>query len=225
MKIDLLVAQLLCSRLCHDLIGPAGAVGAGTELMEEGGAEAAEALDLTIRGARNINAGLAFYRAAFGHGGAAEGSGALKGARTLCDAYLAGRSTTLGWRDEDLSEAPSPLACKLLLNMVLLAESCLHKGGSIDVQATALADGIGIAVTARGERAHLRAELRTAAEGGAQADSLTPHTVQACLTGLLADGLNADLEFVDMQGGEVRITALVPPQGSVQGSVQGSAPT
>ena len=212
MKIDLMVAQLLCSRLCHDLIGPAGAVGAGTEMMEESGPEAADALDLTIRSARQVNARLAFYRTAFGHGGATEGTGAWKGAHTLCDTYLASRSMPLNWRDDGLTAAPSPLACKLLLNMVLLAESCLYKCGSIDVQAVSLADGIGYAVTARGERARLLGELQAAAEGDVLSDTLTPRTVQACLTGLLATTLGADLELADTENDEVRITALVPPR-------------
>ena len=36
MQINLKMAQLLSSRLCHDLIGPVVAISGGLELMEEG---------------------------------------------------------------------------------------------------------------------------------------------------------------------------------------------
>ena len=46
MLVDLKVAQFLCSRLCHDLAGPVGAVNAGLELLDEGADDAAGALTL-----------------------------------------------------------------------------------------------------------------------------------------------------------------------------------
>ena len=208
---DLRLAQLLCSRLCHDLVGPAGAVGAGVEMMEEGGTLAADAFDLTARSARQVNARLAFYRAAFGFGRVGPDGGALDQAQALCKAYLAGRSVGLDWHDRGMSASAPPVTLKLLLNMVLMAETCLPRGGHVGVRLATLPGGLGCAVTARGEGARLRPELRSAAEDEAVEDGLSARTAPACFTGLLARSLNADLELADTRAGEVRIAALVPP--------------
>ena len=81
MTSDIHLAQLLCSRLCHDLVGPAGAVNAGLELAEDGDLDG-DALDLVTSSAAEITRRLAFFRIAFGaagdgsHGGPARRCGA-----------------------------------------------------------------------------------------------------------------------------------------------------
>ena len=74
MQIDLKVAQLLSSRLCHDLVGPIGAVNTGLELMEEDSDDDGAALGLMARSAAEAIRRLAFYRMAFGLGGAGGGA-------------------------------------------------------------------------------------------------------------------------------------------------------
>ena len=64
------IANLMCSRLCHDLISPVGAVSSAVELLQEeiGGVDP-EVLGLMSRSAQESTAKLAFFRAAFGDGG------------------------------------------------------------------------------------------------------------------------------------------------------------
>ena len=81
MTADIFLAQLLCSRLCHDLVGPAGAVNAGLELAEDGDLDG-DALDLVTSSAAEVTRRLAFFRIAFGAaGGKASAVGTLSGCR------------------------------------------------------------------------------------------------------------------------------------------------
>ncbi|MGL4404805.1 MAG: histidine phosphotransferase, partial [Notoacmeibacter sp.] len=62
------LAALLCSRICHDVISPVGALNNGLELLDEPGAEA-DAMALIRVSARNASARLQFLRIAFGAAG------------------------------------------------------------------------------------------------------------------------------------------------------------
>src|SRR5262245_66108058 len=67
------LAALLCSRVCHDLISPAGAIVNGLEVLEESKDEETKtfALDLIKKSARVASARLQFCRIAFGAAGSA----------------------------------------------------------------------------------------------------------------------------------------------------------
>ena len=209
MKVDLRVAQLLCSRLCHDLLGPAGAVGVGVEMLQEVPNDQFDALGLLGRSAVQVNGKLAFYRVAFGLGGLREADSVAGQARALIAGLIDARSVQLDWPEGDGDEALSAEACKLLLNMVLLAHAALIRGGVLGVRVVPLDGGVGLAAIANGDRSRLREEIRIAAEAPTESAVLTPHTVQAALTRLLADSLQAELEVTDTGQGEVRIAAFV----------------
>ncbi|WP_299437899.1 histidine phosphotransferase family protein [uncultured Rhodospira sp.] len=62
-----LLAQALCSRLCHDLAGPLGAIGSGAELLEEDAGETdGEIIDLLSRSAAAASGRLRVCRALLG---------------------------------------------------------------------------------------------------------------------------------------------------------------
>ena len=66
---EIRLIELLCSKLCHDLVGPVGAIGNGMELLEEEDlGMSKEALDLTAQSSRRASAILQFYRIAYGLG-------------------------------------------------------------------------------------------------------------------------------------------------------------
>ena len=242
MKIDLAVAQLLCSRLCHDLVGPAGAINVGVEMLEEtaGAGADAETVALLGRGARQVKATLAFYRVAFGLGGMGEEEDVDAQAREAAEALVETSPIELDW---PLPGPETPVldgaAGKLLLNMILLAHGALIRGGTLGVRVVDLGDdGRGLAVIARGERARLRDEIRAAAtapvaaaatvastaEGGV-GEALTAYTVQAALTRLLADAVGAELEVTDTGDGEVRVAALIGRPASITPASSAQEPT
>jgi histidine phosphotransferase ChpT len=70
------LAALLCSRVCHDLISPVGAVVNGVEVMEDDADEQTKAfaIELIKKSATTASARLQFCRIAFGAAGSAGAS-------------------------------------------------------------------------------------------------------------------------------------------------------
>ena len=131
---DLDLAALLCTRLCHDLVGPVGALGNGVELLEdEDGADMREqALALLATSAQQASRRLRFFRLAFG---------ALKWgdepmdegeARAIAAGMLEGGRTALDWPSGRLVGLTQGRG-RLLLNLLLVAAECLPSGGEIRV--------------------------------------------------------------------------------------------
>lgn len=213
MQVDLEVAQLLCSRLCHDIISPIGAVNAGLELLEEAADEDGRALALVATSAAEASRRLAFYRVAFGLGVGAAGPAPMRDARELAAGLLQGGKTTLDW-PADAGSTPDGAApadaVKVVLNMVLIAHESLPRGGTVGVKVKTLDDGLGVAVVAAGAGARLRDDLRQALAGKAAGDDLTARNVHGHYAQCLARGLGAAIEVGEGAGGEVQLAALFP---------------
>jgi len=213
MQVDLQVAQLLCSRLCHDIVSPIGAVNAGLELLEEAADDDGRALGLIATSAAEASRRLAFYRVAFGLGAGARGAAPIDEARALATGFLLGGKAALDW-PADAGSPPdgaiAPDAVKVVLNMVLIASESLPRGGTIGVKVKALDDGLGIAVIAAGTGARLRDDLRQALAGKAAGDGLTARNVHGHFAQCLARGLGAEIEVGEGAGGEVQLAALFP---------------
>ena len=131
------LASLLCSRLCHDLMSPVGALNNGIELLaDETDPDMREkCLELLADSARASANKLKFFRLAFG---AAGGFGDDDRHATRREAALEGvfgaeRRIELGWMVSD-DKLPKG-AVKLLLNLALLAGDALVRGGRLDVGA------------------------------------------------------------------------------------------
>jgi histidine phosphotransferase ChpT len=125
------LAALLCSRICHDVISPVGALNNGLELLDEPGAEA-DALALIKVSARNASARLQFARIAFGAAGSAGSQIDTGDAEQVASAFMANEKSTLVWKG---TRAYLPKAVvKLILNMILIANGSVPRGGTLDVE-------------------------------------------------------------------------------------------
>jgi histidine phosphotransferase ChpT len=161
-------ASLLCSRLCHDLMSPVGALNNGIELLaDETDAEMREkCLELLADSARASSNKLKFFRLAFGAGGGFgaeidthEAQSALEGL------FGPERRIELGWFVE-ADKLPKDVV-KLLLNLSLLAGDALVRGGRLDVGAEQGDSTIEIAIRGEGSRVLLDPALRqTLISGG-----------------------------------------------------------
>ncbi|NQU58096.1 MAG: hypothetical protein HQ513_12745 [Rhodospirillales bacterium] len=223
MQVDLKVVQLLCSRLCHDLIGPTGAVHNGMELFEEMGADGgADALEMVSASVAQLSARLGFFRMAFGLGGFSGRQPALNEARQLAVAFLEGGRISLDWPQGsggELGRQPANPELKLLLNMILVAIDALPRGGSLTVSLAQVNDdqaspAIGMAIKAFGEGARLKADLSSAlfpasTEGGAL--GLDAHNVHGFFCHQLAQAVGAEIELSTAEN-EVRLAVLVQEQ-------------
>ena len=86
------LAALLCSRVCHDVISPVGAINNGLEVLEDERDEQMRgfALDLIRKSARQASAKLQFARLAFGAAGSAGAQIDLRDAETVSRGFVDG---------------------------------------------------------------------------------------------------------------------------------------
>lgn len=219
MDIDLKVAQLLVSRVCHDLAGGVSAVNAGVELIKDGGgAIDPEALSLIDGSAKQTVSRLSFFRVVFGAGGGSEYTIAITELETLSNSYLEGGRIELCWPGRDAmaqtqaqTDGLVPLnAGKVLLALILLSTDALPRGGKIQVGISPLNNAIGFALGVHGENAGLSAELEAAMSAAADPASLSARTVHAYFAATLVEQLKGEIEYSRDPTGEVHLAAVVP---------------
>jgi histidine phosphotransferase ChpT len=198
------LAALLCSRVCHDLISPVGAIVNGIEVMEEDKNEETKtfALDLIKKSAYQASAKLQFCRLAFGAAGSAGAEIDLGDAEKAARGLFEDAKTTLVWNLPRQLLAKNRV--KLLLNMLLIAAGTISRGGTLSIDPVPGGEGIaGFVVTASGLNAKLNpmvAEL-LAGNSGHPVDA---HAIQPLYAGILA----RDCGLVLSAGGESGVITL-----------------
>ena len=209
--IDMRVAELLASRLCHDLVGPIGAVNNGMELLEdEDLGMSDDAIQLSAKSARQAANILQFYRLAYGMSGGRIDDG-LGGLRELATGFLASSKTTLDWStvEQPAEDMPEGLG-KLLLNVLVLGEECLPRGGTLSVSLAEGSAGLEVAVTAQGTGARLREESQLVLIDDMAIEELTPRNVHGYFTRLLAQRMGSDLIFDTPVTDSLRLSVTLP---------------
>jgi histidine phosphotransferase ChpT len=180
-------ASLLCSRLCHDLLSPVGALNNGIELLSEEHDPdmRARCLELLAESARASASKLKFFRLAFGAAGGFGDVVDTREAKAAIDGLFGhDGKIEIGWL---VAEATlSKTAIKVLLNLVLIAGDALVRGGRMDIGGEIIDGQTEIAVRAEGPRLVLDPELRTALNGEANEAALTPRAAAAWLVHTLA---------------------------------------
>ena len=200
------LAALLCSRVCHDLISPVGAIVNGIEVMEEDKGEETKAfaLDLIKKSAYQASAKLQFCRLAFGAAGSAGAQIDLGDAEKAARGLFEDGKITLAWNLP--RELLAKNRVKLLLNMLLIAAGTISRGGTLTVDPASGAEGlIGFVVTASGLNAKLNpvtAELLA----GSPAHTVDAHAIQPLYAGILARDCGLVLS-ADCEDGRVALTA------------------
>ena len=180
------LAALLCSRVCHDLISPTGAIVNGLEVLEEGGDSETKtfALDLIKKSAKAASARLQFCRIAFGAAGSVGAQIDTGDAETMTRGLVEDDKTKLAW---NLPRAPLPKnRVKLLLNMLVIATQTIPRGGTLTVDPVGNGETMGFRITATGPNARIPAQIPELLEGSSASGSLDAHAVQPFYTGLLA---------------------------------------
>jgi histidine phosphotransferase ChpT len=206
------LASLLCSRLCHDLMSPVGALNNGIELLaDETDPDMREkCLELLSDSARASANKLKFFRLAFGAaGGFGEDVDTHEARGALDGVFGPDRRIELGWvaGDEKLPKG----AVKLLLNLAMLAGDALVRGGRLDVGAERGADGeIEIAVRAEGPRILLDPVLRDTLATGGSGGIVEPRAAGAWLAHSLAAEAGGTIRLSDPSADVLLIGALLP---------------
>lgn len=206
--VDIRVLELLCARLCHELISPVSAISNGVELMDdESGDMLGEIIGLLAHSSSQASKRLMFYRVAYGYGGAAVESLGLADAGTLVKNLVEGEKVTVAWPDS--GEVLGRRATKVLLNSALLGIEALPRGGDMAVTVTVGAE-VDIAILATGEGAALRDECIDALGRDADIDALSPRSVQAYFTRHLAESAGGSFDLAPGDGGSITFKARLP---------------
>ena len=131
---DLELSTFLVSRVCHDLVGPLGAVVNGLEVLEDerDAAMRADALQIVTSSAAQALARLQFMRIAFGAAGSAGAELDLGEVGRLIAGLLSGGKITLHWEAPHVNW-PKDWA-KLVMNAALIAADCLPRGGTLRIE-------------------------------------------------------------------------------------------
>ena len=189
------LASLLCSRLCHDLLSPVGALNNGIELMaDEQDPEMRErCLELLAESARASAAKLKFFRLAFGAaGGFGEEIDTREARQALEGLFGAEKKITLGWM-VSADKLPKD-AVKVLLNLALVAGDALVRGGQLDIGAERGGSGTEIVIRAEGPRLLLDPNLRATLERGT-AGTIEPRAAGAWLAHALIQEAGGKLQL------------------------------
>ena len=179
------LAALLCSRVCHDLISPVGAVVNGIEVMEDDADEQTKAfaVELIKKSATTASARLQFCRIAFGAAGSAGASIDTGDAEGVARGMMEDDKTRITW---NLPRVLLPKnRVKLLLNLLLLAGGTIPRGGSLALEPIGEGDTMGFKITSTGLNARIAQAVPALVAGEAE-NPIDAHAIQPFYTGLLA---------------------------------------
>ncbi|WP_019218967.1 histidine phosphotransferase ChpT [Bartonella florencae] len=177
------LAALLCSRICHDLISPVGAIQNAMELYDEGGAEE-DALQLVRWSVANASARLQFARLAFGFAGASGGQIDTRLAEQVAQQYMKEEKAILKWQVPPLLLPKNEV--KLLLNLLLIANATVPRGGEIVVMIVQDENKRSFQFEICGKSLRIPAHFIALYNGDIQEELIDAHVIQFYYTLLLS---------------------------------------
>ena len=211
------LAALLCSRVCHDVISPVGAIVNGLEVLDgDDDPDMREvAMELIRKSAASASARLQFCRLAFGAAGSLTAEIDTGDAETAARGLIVSDRTSLRW-DAPRRLAPKN-AVKLLLNLCLVASSAAPRGGIVTVDMSGEGDDLRIGVSATGSHVRLPHAASTLFSG-AEPETIDGHSIQPYYTNLLARDCGLTIEAVTTPDSVTLIAAraAVGPDGGAK---------
>ena len=205
------LSAYIASRICHDLVSSVSSITNALDFMNEPQESEmrAQAEKLLHDGADSAASKLKFLRYAFGSVGLSKGAADIHDAKTITERFVSSHNykPEINWDIE--TEHLSFSHARLIMNMVMMAVDCLPRGGTIAVKVRNQTDGLGVNVTAAGERFKLREDTASAAAGEEPQDGWSARTVQPLFTRIIAEGLGGQLSVEQNDGNiQVRATGL-----------------
>jgi histidine phosphotransferase ChpT len=196
------LAALLCSRVCHDIISPVGAIINGLEVLDENNGEDMKdfAFDLIRKSAAQASAKLQFARLAFGAAGSTGAEIDLGDAEKVATGYMQGEKAEFSFQAPRVLMAKNKV--KLLLNLILLAVGAVPRGGSIAVVVEGDAERPSFTLRSSGPSARIPPAFEKLVPGDIAGIAIDAQAVQAYYTGALARAcgmsVTAELEGADV---------------------------
>ena len=195
------LAALLCSRLCHDMLSPVGALSNGLELLadERDGDMRGRIIELLEQSAKASADKLKFFRLAFGAAGGFGEMVPVDEARAVVDALVGNNGRIEARWALDGAMLPKP-AVKTLLNLALIGIEALVRGGTLDLGAELRTTPNGqeseIVVRAAGPRLAFDPLVGKALHGTLAPGDLSSKTAPAAMLRQLAQGLGGEVQSI-----------------------------
>jgi histidine phosphotransferase ChpT len=190
------LAALLCSRLCHDMLSPVGALSNGLELLadEKDPEMRRRCFELLDQSARISTDKLKFFRLAYGAAGGFGDEVPSDEPRDLVAGLIAANErVTFEWAVADAT-LPKP-SVKVLLNLAAIAVDALVRGGTLAVGAERRDGATEIAVRAAGPRVAFDGNIGKALDGSLAVAELSGRTAPAHMIRLLTEELGGGLQY------------------------------
>jgi histidine phosphotransferase ChpT len=204
------LAAMLCSRLCHDMLSPVGALANGLELLadEQDPQMRARCMELLEQSARISTDKLKFFRLAFGAAGGFGEAIPIDEARSVVEALAPeSKRVTINWVIPEPS-LPKP-AIKVLLNLAQIALDALVRGGTLDIGAERRDGAVEIVARARGDRIAFDEIIGRALQGDLADDEITSRTAAAHMIAVLAEEMDGGLQY-KLGDGALVLGAVLP---------------
>jgi histidine phosphotransferase ChpT len=200
------LAALLSSRVCHDVISPVGAIVNGLEVLEEEKDQEmrGHALALIKSSAQEASSRLQFCRLAFGAAGSKGSSIDTGDAENVARQLLADQRTRLDWNVPRVLLPKNKV--KLLLNLCLIADASIPRGGDISISAKGEDDDMSFHVQAKGVNARVTPGVASLLSGEPEDGSVDARAIQAYYAGLVARSCGLEVSLA-LAGDVVTIEA------------------
>lgn len=204
------LASQLCSRLCHDLLSPVGALSNGLELLadEQDPEMRQRCLELLEASARTSANKLKFFRLAYGAAGGYGERVDVTEPKAVIESLAAdSKRVELNWAIA-VDSLPKP-AIKVMLNFAQMGLDALVRGGSLDIGAERRDGASEIVIRATGNKVAFDETIGRALEGALPEDGLSGRTAPAHMLALLADQTGGQLQF-QLSEGALVLGAMLP---------------
>ncbi|MDI4233514.1 histidine phosphotransferase family protein [Bradyrhizobium sp. Arg237L] len=198
------LAALLCSRVCHDLISPVGAIVNGLEVIDDNPKPEDRdfALDLIRKSAKTASARLQFCRLAFGAAGSAGAQIDLGDAQAMAKGHIEDGKVTLTWNLPRLLLPKNRV--KLLLNMLVIAQQTIPRGGTLTIDPVGEGETMSFRITSAGLNARVPQNIVDIL--GSTSAAVDAHAVQPYYTRLLAQACGLTVKLA-LEGETVVVSA------------------
>jgi histidine phosphotransferase ChpT len=195
------LAAMLCSRVCHDVISPVGAIVNGLEVLDDDSDPSMReiAMELIKKSAESASARLQFCRLAFGAAGSAGASIDTGDAEKVARGLLETEKTSIHWKAPRLLLAKN--AVKLLLNLAQVAQATIPRGGVVEVQIEGEGAAAVLDITSRGQTAKLQTGFGNLLKGEIDEVHVDAHNIQPYFAGLVARECGMTIEIEQLDGG------------------------
>ena len=210
------LAALMCSRLCHDMLSPVGALSNGLELLadEQDPDMRARCIELLEQSAKISTDKLKFFRLAFGAAGGFGEAVPVEEAQSVVDALVSdSKRVTHKWAIAE-AKLPKP-AVKVMLNLSHIALDALIRGGNLDIGAELNGKNVEIVVRASGDRIAFDEAIGRALEGNLAPGELSSRTAAAHMIAMLAEEMGGGLQYKKTDTSLLMGAVLPQPEGMI----------